>query len=287
LHAAQHNPQLAEFIEACRHGATMEAELATQEKKGMATGLCVVHPLTGEKLPVWVANYVLMGYGEGAVMAVPAHDERDFGFATKYELPIKPVIKPIDSDFPAPLLEAYVEHGVTFDSMEFSGQEFQAAVDAIAAVLEKKGLGEKRVRYRLRDWGISRQRYWGCPIPLVYCDECGVVPVPDEQLPVLLPEDLVPDGSGNPLAKTLSFTEVACPRCNKPARRETDGITSATPVPTGQTPWRTSARTTGCRSINISEASSTRYFICSIRAFGPRSCVTSAWSSSMNHFLTC
>ncbi len=222
LHAAQHDPEVAEFIEACRHGATMEAELATQEKKGINTGLSVNHPLTGEKIPVWVANYVLMGYGEGAVMAVPAHDERDFGFATKYGLPIKPVIKPIDSDLPVPLLEAYVEHGVTFDSREFSGLEFQAAVDAIAAVLEKKGLGEKKVHYRLRDWGISRQRYWGCPIPLVYCDECGVVPVPDDQLPVLLPEDLVPDGSGNPLAKTPSFTEVACPRCNKPARRETD-----------------------------------------------------------------
>jgi leucyl-tRNA synthetase len=222
LHAAEGNPELARFIEACRHGAIMEAELATQEKRGVDTGLLVVHPLTGARLPVWIANYVLMGYGEGAVMAVPAHDERDFEFATKYSLPIKPVIEPKDSHLQLPLTQAYVEHGVTFDSGEFSGLEFQAAVDAIAEALKEKGLGEKKVHYRLRDWGISRQRYWGCPIPLVYCDACGVVPVRDDRLPVVLPEDLVPDGSGNPLAKTPSFYECACPRCNKPARRETD-----------------------------------------------------------------
>ena len=222
LFAARSNPELAEFIEECKHIATMEAELATQEKKGMDTGLFVTHPLTGAKLPVWIANYVLMGYGEGAVMAVPAHDERDFEFATKYALPIKPVIKPADSDLTMPLTQAYVEQGVTFDSGEFSGFEFQAAVDAIAAALEQKESGEKRVHYRLRDWGISRQRYWGCPIPLVYCDACGVVPVPNDQLPVVLPEDLVPDGSGNPLAKTPSFYECSCPRCGASARRETD-----------------------------------------------------------------
>ena len=200
----------------------MEAELATQEKKGRDTGLYVIHPLTGARLPVWIANYVLMGYGEGAVMAVPAHDERDFEFATQYSLPVRPVIKPTDSDLPVPLAQAYVEHGVTFDSGEFSGLAFQTAVDAIAAALQQKGLGEKRVHYRLRDWGISRQRYWGCPIPLIYCEACGVVPVPDEQLPVVLPEDLVPDGSGNPLTKTPSFYECSCPRCGQPARRETD-----------------------------------------------------------------
>ena len=222
LYAAKSNPKLAEFIEECKHGATMEAELATQEKKGMNTGLFVVHPLTEAKLPVWIANYVLMGYGEGAVMAVPAHDERDFEFATKYSLRIKPVIKPSDSNLEIPLTQAYIEHGVTFDSGEFSGLEFQAAVDAIAAALEQNGLGEKRVHYRLRDWGISRQRYWGCPIPLVCCDACGVVPVPDDQLPVVLPEDLVPDGSGNPLTKKPSFYECSCPKCGKPARRETD-----------------------------------------------------------------
>ncbi|SES96579.1 leucyl-tRNA synthetase [Nitrosospira multiformis] len=221
-HAAKSNPALAAFIEECRQGAMMEAELATQEKKGRDTGLYVIHPLTGARLAVWIANYVLMGYGEGAVMAVPAHDERDFEFASQYSLPIRAVIKPVDSDLPVPLAQAYVEHGITFDSDEFSGLAFQPAVDAIAAALQQKGLGEKRVHYRLRDWGISRQRYWGCPIPLIYCDACGVVPVPDDQLPVVLPEDLVPNGSGNPLAKTPSFYECSCPRCGQPARRETD-----------------------------------------------------------------
>ncbi len=222
LHAAKNNPSLRAFIQECKLGSAKEADLATQEKKGMDTGLFVIHPLNGKKLPVWVANYVLMGYGEGAVMAVPAHDERDFEFATKYVLPIKAVIKPLTGDLEMPIVQAYVEHGVTFNSGEFSGLEFQQAVDAIATALEQKGLGSKRVHYRLRDWGISRQRYWGCPIPLIHCADCGVVPVPDDQLPVVLPQDLVPDGSGNPLAKTPSFYECACPKCGKTARRETD-----------------------------------------------------------------
>ncbi|SFM13995.1 leucyl-tRNA synthetase [Nitrosomonas nitrosa] len=221
-HAAKDNPQLAAFIEECKHGATMEAELATQEKKGMATGLHVLHPLTGERLPVWIANYVLMSYGEGAVMAVPAHDERDFEFATQYALPIKAVITPKDEEIELPLTQAYTAHGVTFNSGDFSGLDFDAAVEAIAHALAQRGLGEKRVRYRLRDWGISRQRYWGCPIPLIHCDRCGVVPVPDEELPVVLPEELVPDGSGNPLAKSPAFYECSCPRCGQAARRETD-----------------------------------------------------------------
>ncbi|CAE6494304.1 leucyl-tRNA synthetase [Nitrosomonas nitrosa] len=221
-HAAKDNPQLAAFIEECKHGATMEAELATQEKKGMATGLHVLHPLTGERLPVWIANYVLMSYGEGAVMAVPAHDERDFEFATQYALPIKAVITPKDEEIELPLTQAYTAHGVTFNSGDFSGLDFDAAVEAIAHALAQKGLGEKRVRYRLRDWGISRQRYWGCPIPLIHCDRCGVVPVPDDELPVVLPEELVPDGSGNPLAKSPAFYECSCPRCGQAARRETD-----------------------------------------------------------------
>lgn len=221
-HAAKDNPQLAAFIEECKYGATMEAELATQEKKGMATGLHVLHPLTGERLPVWVANYVLMSYGEGAVMAVPAHDERDFEFATQYALPIKAVVTPKDEEIELPLTQAYTAHGVTFNSGDFSGLDFDAAVEAIAHALAQKGLGEKRVRYRLRDWGISRQRYWGCPIPLIHCDRCGVVPVPDEELPVVLPEELVPDGSGNPLAKSPAFYECSCPRCGQAARRETD-----------------------------------------------------------------
>jgi leucyl-tRNA synthetase len=222
LHAARDNPALHRFIQECKQGATKEADLATQEKKGMDTGLFVIHPLSGERLPVWIANYVLMGYGEGAVMAVPAHDERDFDFARHYSLPVKAVIRPADGDLQQPLTEAYVEHGVTFDSGEYSGLAFQVAVDAIAVALRAKGLGDKRVQYRLRDWGISRQRYWGCPIPLIHCENCGVVPVPDDQLPVVLPQDLVPDGSGNPLGKTPSFYECTCPKCGQPARRETD-----------------------------------------------------------------
>jgi leucyl-tRNA synthetase len=222
LYAAENNPELAAFLDQCRHGATMEAEIATQEKKGMDTGLRVMHPLTGDSLPVWIANYVLMAYGEGAVMAVPAHDERDFEFAAKYGLPIRAVIKPDGGELPTPLQQAYVEQGVTFASGPFSGLGFEAAVEAIAAELAKKGLGTKRTQYRLRDWGISRQRYWGCPIPLIHCDRCGVVPVPDADLPVVLPEYLVPDGSGNPLTREPSFYECSCPHCGGTARRETD-----------------------------------------------------------------
>ena len=222
LHAAKNNPDLANFIHECKLGSAKEADLATQEKKGMNTGLYVIHPLNGEKLPVWVANYVLMGYGEGAVMAVPAHDERDFEFATQYGLLIKSVIRPADGDLELPLQQAFVEYGITFDSADFSGLSFEQAVDAIAAALANKKLGNKRVHYRLRDWGISRQRYWGCPIPLIHCEHCGVVPVPDDQLPVVLPQNLVPDGSGNPLAKTPSFYQCNCPKCGQSARRETD-----------------------------------------------------------------
>ena len=223
--AAANNPQLAAFVEECKRGAVMEAELATQDKKGMPTGLYVIHPLSGEKLAIWVANYVLMGYGEGAVMAVPAHDQRDFEFATQYGLPIKRVIASKTGAYEnttPPWRDAYAEHGITVNSGPFDGLEFEPAVEAIAAALEAKGLGCKRVQYRLRDWGISRQRYWGTPIPLIYCDKCGDVPVPDEQLPVKLPEDLVPDGTGNPLAKLPSFRDTQCPKCGGKARRETD-----------------------------------------------------------------
>jgi len=225
LAAARGNPELAAFIEECRRGSVIEADVATQEKKGRATGLHVLHPFTGQPLEVWVANYVLMAYGEGAVMGVPAHDERDFEFARKNGLPVTMVVRSASGAYEAvraPWIPAYSEYGVTVNSGEFSGLGFRAAVDAIAAALEHKGLGRKRVQYRLRDWGISRQRYWGCPIPLIHCGACGVVPVPDAQLPVVLPEDLVPDGSGNPLAKSRAFFECACPKCGQPARRETD-----------------------------------------------------------------
>jgi leucyl-tRNA synthetase len=223
LHAAKDNPALAAFVDECRHGGVTEAELATQEKKGMPTGLTVTHPLTGEQLPLWVANYVLMGYGEGAVMAVPAHDERDFAFAHQFGLPIKPVIRTGAGDeTPAPWKDAYADHGVCINSGQYDGLDFEQATDAIAADLSAKGLGEKRVTWRLRDWGISRQRYWGTPIPIIHCETCGAVPVPDDRLPVLLPEHLVPDGSGNPLNKYVEFLNCACPQCGRPARRETD-----------------------------------------------------------------
>jgi leucyl-tRNA synthetase len=223
LAAAVSDPQVAAFVEECRRGGVTEAELATQEKKGLATGRFVRHPLTGEPLPVWIANYVLMGYGEGAVMAVPAHDERDFAFATKYGLPIRAVVRtPAGDATPAPWVDAYAERGTLINSGRYDGLDFQGAVDAITRDLETQGRGRKRVQFRLRDWGISRQRYWGCPIPLIHCPACGDVPVPDDQLPVVLPDDLVPDGSGNPLAKLDSFVNCSCPRCAGPARRETD-----------------------------------------------------------------
>ncbi|HTY02229.1 MAG TPA: leucine--tRNA ligase [Rhodocyclaceae bacterium] len=223
--AAQDNPKLAAFVEECKQGSVMEADMATMEKKGMPTGIFVSHPLTGEKVEVWVGNYVLMGYGEGAVMAVPAHDERDFAFAKKYGLAIKQVIDVPGKSYS---LDAWQEwyadkqNGVCVNSGTYDGLDYQQAVDAIAGDLKAKSLGDLQVQFRLRDWGISRQRYWGCPIPLIHCDSCGTVPVPDEQLPVVLPEDCVPDGSGNPLLKRADFLNCTCPKCGKPARRETD-----------------------------------------------------------------
>ncbi|CAM5348133.1 Leucine--tRNA ligase OS=Stutzerimonas stutzeri OX=316 GN=leuS PE=3 SV=1 [Stutzerimonas stutzeri] len=221
--AAQNNPELQAFIDECKRGGVAEADIATQEKKGLATSLRVQHPLTGELLPVWVANYVLMNYGEGAVMAVPAHDERDFEFASKYGLPIKPVVRTSAGDqTPAPWQDAYGEHGQLINSGIFDGLDFEGAFDAIEVALQKKGLGQARTQFRLRDWGISRQRYWGCPIPIIHCDSCGDVPVPEDQLPVVLPEDVVPDGAGSPLAKMPEFYACSCPKCGAPAKRETD-----------------------------------------------------------------
>ena len=223
--AAQGNAALAAFIEECKQGGVAEADIATIEKKGMDTGIKVTHPLTGEQVPVWVGNYVLMGYGEGAVMAVPAHDERDFGFAKKYGLPIRQSIQVAQETFSTDAwAEWYAdkEQGLCIHSGKYDGLNYAQAIDAIAADLSAKGLGEKKVQFRLRDWGISRQRYWGCPIPIIHCPTCGDVPVPDDQLPVKLPENVVPDGAGSPLAKMAEFFECTCPRCGGKARRETD-----------------------------------------------------------------
>ncbi|MFC6281476.1 leucine--tRNA ligase [Polaromonas aquatica] len=226
LHAAVANPKVAAFIEDCKSGGTTEAELATQEKKGERTGLFVTHPLTGEPVEVWVGNYVLMSYGDGAVMGVPAHDERDFEFAKKYGLPIKQVTDVKGQNYS---LEAWADwygdkqQGVAINSGKYDGLAYKPAVDAVAADLAAKGLGEKKTTWRLRDWGVSRQRYWGTPIPIIHCEEHGAVPVPEKDLPVVLPQDCVPDGSGNPLHKHEGFhAGVVCPVCGKPGRRETD-----------------------------------------------------------------
>jgi leucyl-tRNA synthetase len=226
LHAAATNPALAAFLEECKSGGTTEAELATQEKRGMPTGLFVTHPLTGAKTEVWVGNYVLMSYGDGAVMGVPAHDERDFAFALKYDLPIKQVVSVKDQAFnDQEWQEWYADKQscVCVNSGELDGLNQKAAVNKVAELLGAKGLGEKKTTWRLRDWGISRQRYWGTPIPIIHCDEHGAVPVPEKDLPVVLPQDCIPDGSGNPLHKHEGFhAGVTCPVCGKPARRETD-----------------------------------------------------------------
>lgn len=226
LHAAASNPALAAFLEECKSGGTTEAELATQEKKGMPTGLFVTHPLTGAKVEVWVGNYVLMSYGDGAVMGVPAHDERDFAFALKYDLPIKQVVSVKDQAFNDQEWQEWYgdkQNCVCINSGELDGLNQKAAVNKVAELLAAKGLGEKKTTWRLRDWGISRQRYWGTPIPIIHCDEHGAVPVPEKDLPVVLPQDCIPDGSGNPLHKHEGFhAGVTCPVCGKPARRETD-----------------------------------------------------------------
>ncbi len=222
LMAAETNPELQSFIEECRNTETAEAAMETMEKKGLATGLTVRHPVSGEDVPVWVANFVLMGYGTGAVMAVPAHDQRDFEFATKYGIPIKPVVYPQDDELPQPMDAAFTDYGVLKNSGEFDGLTSKQAFDAIAEWLQQQGRGERKVNFRLRDWGISRQRYWGCPVPVIYCDSCGTVPVPDKDLPVVLPLDVELDGVRSPLVDHPDFAHVSCPSCGGDARRETD-----------------------------------------------------------------
>jgi leucyl-tRNA synthetase len=221
--AATANPELQAFIDSCRSSGTAEADLATMEKKGMDTGYLAVHPITGEHVPVWAANFVLLEYGSGAVMSVPAHDTRDHAFALAYDLPIRQVIYPADGSEVSTDSEAYVEKGVLKNSGEFDGLTSEKAFDSIAAKLQAMGKGEKQVHYRLRDWGVSRQRYWGTPIPIINCDGCGAVAVPEDQLPVLLPEDVdFSEGIGSPIKHMPEFYETACPKCGGKAQRETD-----------------------------------------------------------------
>ena len=225
-HAAASDPALAAFIEECKKGGTTEAELALKEKEGLPTGLSVTHPITGAAVPVWVGNYVLMGYGDGAVMGVPAHDERDFAFARKYGLAIPQVVAVEGETFGTDAWQEWYgdkQRGLCVNSGFLDGLGYQAAVDKVAEALAARGLGEKKTTWRLRDWGISRQRYWGTPIPIIHCPEHGAVPVPEKDLPVVLPEDCVPDGSGNPLNHHEGFhAGVVCPVCGAAARRETD-----------------------------------------------------------------
>ena len=219
---AQHNADIAAFVEACKKTDAAEATLETMEKKGMPLGINAIHPLTGDEVPLWVANFVLMSYGTGAVMAVPGHDARDWEFAKKHGIPIKQVIAPADGTEIDIQEEVFVDKGVLVNSGEYDGLDFDGALNAIADHFEATGRGRRTVNYRLRDWGVSRQRYWGTPIPIIYCDDCEAVPVPEEQLPVVLPEDVEVTGVGSPLRDMPEFYEVACPECGKPARRETD-----------------------------------------------------------------
>ncbi len=221
LSAAENNPEIAAFLEECKLMETSEAALETMEKRGIDSGVKAVHPITGEQVPVWVANFVLMSYGTGAVMSVPGHDQRDYEFAKKYGIPIKQVIFAADGadDISE---QAFTDKGVLKNSGQFDGLNSAEAFEAIAKHLQQAGKGERRTNFRLRDWGVSRQRYWGAPVPVVYCDDCGMLPVPESDLPVTLPRDVVLDGSQSPLAAHATFPHVDCPQCGKPANRDTD-----------------------------------------------------------------
>jgi leucyl-tRNA synthetase len=220
--AAASDSKVAAFVEECKKTQAAEAALETMEKKGMPIGINAIHPISGEAIPIWVANFVLMGYGTGAVMGVPGHDHRDWEFAKKHGLPIVQVIAPSDGTEIDISAGAYVEYGTVVNSGEIDGMDYQQAFDAIADKFEAEGLGERQINYRLRDWGVSRQRYWGTPIPIIYCDDCGAVPVPEDQLPVILPEDVEFSGYGSPLKEIPEFLDTKCPKCGKPAKRETD-----------------------------------------------------------------
>ncbi|WP_349431710.1 leucine--tRNA ligase [Methylomarinum sp. Ch1-1] len=222
LTAAQNNADIAAFLEECRVMETSEAAMETMEKRGVDSGVKAIHPVTGEPVSVWIANFVLMGYGTGAVMSVPGHDQRDYEFAKKYDIDIKQVIFAADGGDDDISEQAYTDKGVLKNSAQFDGLTSAEAFEAIAAYLEKQGKGERKTNFRLRDWGVSRQRYWGAPVPVIYCDDCGTVPVPESDLPVELPRDVVLDGSQAPLAAHHSFPHADCPRCGKAARRETD-----------------------------------------------------------------
>jgi len=220
--AAESNPTLKTFIDECRSIKTSEAEIATMEKRGVDTGLSVIHPINGKQLPVWIANFVLMEYGTGAVVAVPAHDQRDFEFAQKYSIPIEQVLKPLHDEKFDIEKEAFCGYGILINSDQFDGKTSKEGFDAIADFLEKNKCGSRQTHYRIRDWGVSRQRYWGAPIPFINCGSCGAVPVPEDQLPVILPENIEFSGANSPLASMDEFVNVPCPTCKKPAKRETD-----------------------------------------------------------------